>query len=484
MLFDRLFLATALVTLVAICIMCAGSYTGSMLAMACFLGAAAVMIAVCWGLKPTYFSRIASTFLFLGFPLKFAATTAFGVMLIEPVGAFDGSASAWDETLIVSALGLTGLTLGHVITTLAPNFPSRRIQTTGSFRAWGLWLLVVSLVLTLGLLAINNYWAIYQIGVVPRVSLPGLVHAAISFGATWGAAIWIGAICYWLVEAGRLNRFTAVFIVFLVGFAAALSIGGRAQVLLYAIGAGLFLQTSHHLVRRTVSPKVWFGVAMAAVCLVSLSVAAVSLQRAFTFSSSVAEPIAIANDDSGPTDAQPPMTYQDSVRRYVGFLPQEISSLFIMRWLGLEGVMAVQAYPNKGTDLFAASLLERDEGVDSIYQRIARSNYQRLDGLNFQTLAGPIATGYYTGSIWMVLAFVAAISAILGLGEKALNAFLPYSLPVTIASAGLSYYFVQLTYPRYTGIFVAEVFLTLSAIALFGWLVVHPRHKGQQEPKS
>lgn len=82
-----------------------------------------------------------------------------------------------------------------------------------------------------------------------------------------------------------------------------------------------------------------------------------------------------------------------------------IIALGANRWIGLEGVMALSAYPNKGADLFMKGLLEkRAIGKTSLYQYICNSSYRWTDASTweFASLPGAVAFLYYSGSRWVV----------------------------------------------------------------------------------
>ena len=91
------------------------------------------------------------------------------------------------------------------------------------------------------------------------------------------------------------------------------------------------------------------------------------------------------------------------------------------RWVGLEGVMAVSAYPKKGYDLFVRDLTERGGvGKISIYQEVSQSSYRFMDSKKFQFASLPGAVGflYFTGSLWVVGLGMLALSSIVIGSEK------------------------------------------------------------------
>src|SRR5215216_1290468 len=119
--FDRILSAAVIVMSALIAAFSLNSFPGSPAVLVAFLAACALAVVAGWGFRPTYFSRISSIFLYFGFALKFAANMIFGVSLIEPVGTFDFSPGAWDETLFISTIGLLGFLAGHCAVALLPS---------------------------------------------------------------------------------------------------------------------------------------------------------------------------------------------------------------------------------------------------------------------------------------------------------------------------------------------------------------------------
>lgn len=96
--------------------------------------------------------------------------------------------------------------------------------------------------------------------------------------------------------------------------------------------------------------------------------------------------------------------------------------LAVGRWIGLEGVMAVQAYPEKGLGTFwqAATEKRTQEGV-TLYQKVSNSHYRWTDPnvWQFATLPGATAFLYYSGSVWLVALGMAVLAGMVMLGERA-----------------------------------------------------------------
>lgn len=98
-----------------------------------------------------------------------------------------------------------------------------------------------------------------------------------------------------------------------------------------------------------------------------------------------------------------------------------ILSLVVDRWIGLEGVMAVSAYPAKsGALLVEAAKEKREIGKTTKFQYICNSHYRWVDASNWQfaSLPGAAAFLYFSGSLWVVLLGMAMFAFLLQLGEQ------------------------------------------------------------------
>jgi hypothetical protein len=96
------------------------------------------------------------------------------------------------------------------------------------------------------------------------------------------------------------------------------------------------------------------------------------------------------------------------------------SRFVIDRWTGLEGLMAVVSYPQRGLPLFKeAALQRRTYGMVDVYTgKISGSDFAEEQAKKYHnaTPAGPIAFFYFSGS-WLIvfggMAFLAMLMSIL-----------------------------------------------------------------------
>lgn len=103
-----------------------------------------------------------------------------------------------------------------------------------------------------------------------------------------------------------------------------------------------------------------------------------------------------------------------------GALPR-ILPLVVDRWIGLEGVMAASAYPEKSSTLLLDAAKEKREiGKATKFQDICNSHYRWVDASNWQfaSLPGAAAFLYFSGSLWVVMLGMALFAFLLQLAEQ------------------------------------------------------------------
>ncbi len=120
--------------------------------------------------------------------------------------------------------------------------------------------------------------------------------------------------------------------------------------------------------------------------------------------------------------AQPAAAESDGLSGRLIDMGTRFLQLAVGRWIGLEGVMAVQAYQEKGLHTFLQAATEKrsQEGV-SFYQKVSNSHYRWTDPnvWQFATLPGAMAFLYYSGSVWLVVLGMALLASAVMMGERA-----------------------------------------------------------------
>jgi len=117
------------------------------------------------------------------------------------------------------------------------------------------------------------------------------------------------------------------------------------------------------------------------------------------------------------------MLLDEFVYQLGGGIFGRILRLSVDRWIGVEGVMAVQSYPKKGKAFFLEGIKEKRKiGKVTLYQEVCKSHY-RVPSIMFQfgSLPGPAAFLYYSGSLWVVMLGMGTFSLLMLLTERGVD---------------------------------------------------------------
>ena len=343
-----------------------------------------------------------SIFLWLGFWLKATIHFLFTYAYLEPTGLFDFSPAGWDQVLMVSAAGALALMLARIVYGFAGGLITTRMPSAvysppawyGPARKW-IWPALIGFIL--GVTALNSYLGIHQVGLYPRTILPWPGNALIAWTLNIGAVMCIAVFSFWDILTGR-------------SLLPALS-GIAAESIIYSasvLSRGVFIYHAAPLL----AVILWFTISRAAVSKSRI------LSVSGLFLAAFAGSVFFVNSYrtglySGPSVAQAAPTEKKAAEpglvnalRHNRHLRQ-VSGLFVDRWVGLEGVMAVTAYPGKSGGLLLRALTEKRTLTESpMYERISGSDFQTIDEAKHQfgRLPGPAALFYYSGRVWVVFA--------------------------------------------------------------------------------
>jgi hypothetical protein len=291
----------------------------------------------------------------------------------------------------------------------------------------------------------------------------------IGFTVSWGALMWLGGLTFWMIIARQLPVAALFYVAAIEGAIASVSMSSRVQMIVHVAAAFGTYWTCAGRFGWRLSKMSWLFIAVTTALLFIASIASVSVGRVTAYV------------DAAPvvqSDAAPVVQSADraSVVRSAATAPpkglamlkrvvDEINTLFIGRWIGLEGAMVVSSVNGLNWNLLIAGLLERgDAGVDSIYQRMADAKYLRYSNYIFETLPGPIAVIFYSGSYIILAAGMAFIFIVCYTLERLTERVSRNPAVSSIVGVALAYLFVQMNYPRTFLIFAVEI---VVALALF-----------------
>lgn len=362
-----------------------------------------------------FFDTFIGLFFWLGYWLKFSASLLFqGGAFQEFTGNFDYSGAAFDKALLVSSTGAAALILASIIrekylfSYKNDRSDNERSYLSDVYRRYRK-IILASFVFLFIMVAGTNVWlGIYQRGGVPQTVLPlGLNHVY-----TWLLLFGLTSFSAMILDCEfRINK--APYLV------ATVSLLEITCSNLSMLSRGMILNTGALMIgvceseKANVSPpKRWFNVItlIAVIVLFLGSVYAVNVLRQYRD--------AIHSTDIGVKESIT-LSYADKMSiQIAGRKAYAVTALlFINRWVGIEGVMAVTSYPHLGSDLWQKAWEEEysNTGASFYDRKVAKSkNVENMDSYShhFISMPGILAFLYYPGS-YMILFASMILSGIL-----------------------------------------------------------------------
>jgi len=320
-------------------------------------------------------------------------------LFYESVGNFDGSGAAFDKALLVSSYGLFGFLLASFVREkLSFNYPQKIEGVTQQ----GLFCLyqnhrktiLAGFVAFFIIVAITNaYLGIYQRGTITQTILPFGLNGVYKWLLLFGLASFSALIMRFEFEINKKTSFLVMFLSLLESFVSNVSLLSRGMILnssalIYGLYYSLKLYSIKFSVRFFIMTILMFGT------LFIGSVLVVNYLRSSIYS-----------------DTQLDIQYTYAMT----------TPLFIDRWVGIEGVMAVSSHQNLGRGLWRTALKETyNENETSFYDNtFIASPYANADKTkhHFISLPGIIAFFFYPGSFLFLFASTFLLAALAAMIE-------------------------------------------------------------------
>ncbi len=354
-----------------------------------------------------FFDTFIGIFFWLGFWLKLTVRVAFfDGFFNEPVGYFDGSGGAFDKALLVSSCGMLGLLAASFLREkLSCNYPLKieGITHQGLFSFYQNHRKIVLagfVFLFFITAATNSYFGIYQRGEITRTTLPFGMNGVYKWLLLFGLASFSALILRFEFEIKKKTSFLVMFLSLLESFVSNLSLLSRGMILNSgSLIYGVFTSRRFHSIKSNLQ---FFAVTL------------------FVLASLMAASVFYANylRACDQLEASGQSSYQ-SYRKNLGIITNITLTLFVDRWVGMEGVMAVSSYPDLGWDLSKTAWKETyNENETSFFDNtFIASPYINTDKTKFHyiSLPGIVAFLFYPGSFlflfvcMFILGVIAAI---------------------------------------------------------------------------
>lgn len=450
-----------------LCLMAGGlaGYSGSKITYALFSVVTGGMLVLGFTQRSSYGYLFLTVFLWLGFWFKLTVHAIFIYPFVEPVGSFSATGSAWDEVLQVASVASVGVILGQLFFGfIKSHINVFRIRTRPIIPSWYAasrkWLWTIFIFVAVLVFFLNIKYGIHQIGLAPRTVLMWPLNAGIAWFLNIGLATLV-AVLLWEDIRLKKNITIPIYSVIAEALISSVSILSRAAYVFHAIPQLWVVYQLRNTLGGWSRAKTLIIAIMFTASLV-VSISAVTTLRNYLFQSGVYSSTAYQEAYARwevlqgaitevhlkiktATSAEVPslqallselLAEQQILERILAIektkwndalnsgsmeskvllnefgyqvtngFAKRILQLSVDRWIGLEGVMAVQSYEYKSIDLLWKALRDKSE-VDKpdIYQTISNSIYLKSDTVKFRfaTLPGISAFLYYSNSLFIVL---------------------------------------------------------------------------------
>lgn len=444
--------------------------------------------------RKSFFVFFVSVFLFLGFWVKSVTFFWLKKPLLEPVGDFSYLKADFDHVFLVIISGLAAvLTLQICL-----DFFNRNKLTSINFIKNNLnnfcneekhinIFYIALFGFSIFIASINFYFGVHQVGLTPRTIFIWPLNAGIAFLINIGVAITFTYIKKLDKYPYKLNRLK--FLCMLLSlWVISLSTLSRSIFIFQAVPLLLVYVFDSLRLRAINFSKKNISIVILSIFLILVSILIAGILRKATYlntnSSNVSVKqkllirLEVLNGSIDEVKKRSAYEYKESdlerlntekneienklvslkLKTVISAMPSissifdvetlsegvgafnDIGTLAVSRFIGLEGVMAVESYSHKSPNLlFWGAFEKRTLNSQNIYQDIAKSNYRYTDQSVWQlsTLPGIIAFFYYSGSCIVVL-FAVFLMGALFVGLEYLTGILSGANKYTMALVGCS----------------------------------------------
>ena len=366
-----------------------------------------------------FFETFFGVLLWLGFWFKFTCTISFtdGVFR-EGIGEFNYTNNSFDDVLLISQIGALSLIFSSFLREkFIFKYPKKIFLNTKNesqfflkqrYLIWSIFLIFFILISV-----INFYFKIYQKGLIPIYDINFFLSGTIKWLLLFGLASISTLIIYF--EAKFLKKFFLLssIIIYLETFFSSISMLSRGMIFnAFALMYGIYKFSK----KLNLKQNVFFYIKSLIFIFIFfyISITSVNYIRANFFYVGKSIEIAVKKDVIEKKD-------QIVDKKYATFSQHnsEILYLLINRWVGIDGVMAVNSKEDfLGYKLILKSLKERHHKKNPTFYELEFNletiNYkdQLYENVKGNTLPGIIAYLFYSGSLYFLFFSLSIISLI------------------------------------------------------------------------
>ena len=371
--------------------------------------------------RTIFFETFFSLFLWLGFWFKFTCTIVFtdGVFR-EGVGIFDYSKESFDETLLISQIGILAFIIsGFFREYFIFNYPKKLdIQNFKynffSFGRKNIWIFFT--IFFIAIACLNFYFKVYQKGLMPIYEINFLISGIFKWLLLFGLSAFSANLIFYEFNFYKKFFFISLLIITIETFFTSFSMLSRGMIFnVLALLLGIYKFSNK--ANKPNDINYYIKTIIFAFILFYISISSVNYIRANYFY--VGKSSIFAVDKFSEVKKEDEDEDKKIQKKYATTkaINSEILYLIINRWVGIDGVMSIISKKDLlNISFLLSSFNERaSKDMPTFYEltfeleenKVSNELYENVKG---NTLPGVLAFSYYSGSYYILFLIIFFIS--------------------------------------------------------------------------
>lgn len=419
-----------------------------------------------------FFETFFSLFLWLGFWFKFTCTIAFtSGQFKEGVGLFDYSKTLFNDSLIVSIIGLLAFIIsGHFRQLFLFNYPKKlEIQffknnpfILGQKKIW-----IIFFIFCLSIAILNFYFKIYQKGLLPIYDINFITSGTFKWLLLFGLSSISAFLIFYEFNYFKKFFLLSTFVIILETFLTSLSMLSRGMI--FNSCALLFgVYKFSNKISKVNNLGYYLKSFLFIIIFFYISVSSVNYLRANYFYVGKSAEYSILKQEKKPKTEKKFSSFNEN--------NSEIFYLLVNRWVGIDGVMAVVSKKDLLNMPFLISAFKEKPKADSptFYEftfgleSMNTYNSQLYENVKGNTLPGIVAFSYYSGSyfiLFLIIFFLCLLASCLEfISFKVSSKNLIFS---ALIGEVIAFRFIHFGYlPQQSYLLFGSILLTLTGLLI------------------
>lgn len=368
--------------------------------------------------RTIFFETFFSLFLWLGFWFKFTCTIVFtdGVFR-EGVGIFDYSKESFDETLLISQIGILAFIIsGFFREYFIFNYP-RKLDIQNfkynffSFGRKNIWIFFT--IFFIAIACLNFYFKVYQKGLMPIYEINFLISGIFKWLLLFGLSAFSANLIFYEFNFYKKFFFISLLIITIETFFTSFSMLSRGMIF-NALALLLGIYKFSNKVNKPNNINYYIKSIIFAFILFYISISSVNYIRANYFYVGKSSIFAVNKFSEVKKDEDKKIQKKYATTKAIN---SEILYLIINRWVGIDGVMSIISKKDLlNISFLLSSFNERaSKDMPTFYEltfelkenKVSNELYENVKG---NTLPGVLAFSYYSGSYYILFLIIFSIS--------------------------------------------------------------------------